>query len=206
MTVRVIPEHVVAGKRLGRHVHHDPASRQYAVTRRAAPIASRHWTRHVPIFDQGNVGDCTAEAICGALSTGPFRHRFQSQRTMLSVYHDETLVDGFGDPYPPNDRGSSGLAACKIAQRRGWIRSYMHAFTLDAVQVALQDGTCAISPNAYVRGGHEVCLTGLDVASRTIRFANSWSASWSAKGYGVWSYDTFARLLAEDGDATVPVT
>jgi C1A family cysteine protease len=68
------------------------------------------------------------------------------------------------------------------------------------------DGTCPLTPNAYVRGGHEVCIVGLDVASRTLRFANSWSAGWGSKGYGVWSYDTFTRLLAEDGDVTVPVS
>lgn len=218
-----IPEHVVPGKRLGRNLHHDPASRAYAVTRRAAPIASRHWTRHVPIYDQGSVGDCTSEAICGALSTGPFRHRIRSQRTMLAVYHDETLIDGFGDPFPPNDRGSSGLAACKVAQRRGWITGYRHCFGLDDVLAALQDGpvlagvswwssfdqpasdgTCPLTPNAYIRGGHEVCLVGLDVANRTIRFANSWGPTFGVKGYGMWTYDTLTRLLADNGDATVP--
>jgi hypothetical protein len=223
VTRRVIPEDVVPGKRLGRHQEHDERSRAFAVTRRGPYIASRHWSRHVGIYDQGDTGSCTGNAMAGALSCGPFRHRF-TEPTARRIYSAATVIDEFDGQWPPDDTGSSGLAVCKVARSKGYISSYRHCFSLDDVLAALQngpvitgvnwydsfdqpasDGLCPLTPNAYVRGGHEVCLTGLDVASRTIRFANSWSASWSVKGYGVWSYDTFARLLAEDGDATVPV-
>lgn len=219
--VRVIPELPGAG-RLGRHVVHDPASKQFPVARRAVSIASRHWTRHVPIYDQGNTGSCTGNALAGCLSTGPWRHLFH-EYTARRVYSAATAIDEFPGQWPPTDTGSSGLAVCKIAQRRGWISSYRHAFSLDDVLAALQHGPviagvdwfdsfdrpgsgglCSISPNAGVRGGHEVCLVGLNIDARTVRFANSWSDQWGAKGFGAWSYDTLDTLLHRDGDVTVP--
>lgn len=226
MTVvrRHIPWHPSKdGGPLGRSVEHDEKSRDFAVARRATPIASRHWTRHVPIYDQGQLGSCTGNAMASALSTGPFRHRFH-EPTAIRIYKAATIIDGFPGTYPPDDTGSSGLAVCKVAQSKGWITSYRHAFSLDDVLAALQDGPvicgvdwfdsfdrpgpgglCPLTPGASVRGGHEVCLVGVDVSSKTLRFANSWSDQWGANGYGVWTYDTFDRLLARDGDVTVPV-
>src|SRR5438105_1249409 len=95
---RVIPwEPSDAGGPLGRHVQHDPRSLDYQhPAAEAASWTTRFWKRHVGVYDQGSIGDCTAEAICGALSTGRFTKRIRSQRTCRAVYHRETLIDGFG--------------------------------------------------------------------------------------------------------------
>lgn len=221
-TVRQIAWHPSkTGGSLGRHVEHDEQSRQFAVVRRAAPIASRHWTRHVPIYDQGQLGSCTGNAMAGALSTGPFRHRFH-EATAIRIYKAATIIDGIDGAYPPDDTGSSGLAVSKVAQSKGWISSYRHCFSLDDVLTALQTGPVIagtnwhegmdnpgpgglVRPTGSVRGGHEYCLIGVDVASKTIRAANSWGTSWADNGRFTISWDDFAALLAEDGDATVPV-
>lgn len=217
----LIPELPGAG-RLGRHVEHDERSRQYPVVRRAVPLRSRLWRRHVPIYDQGDLGSCTAQAICGAMSTGPFRHRFRSQRTVRSVYHAETVVDGFPGTWPPDDTGSSGLAACKVAKARGWITAYRHAFSLDDVIQALQDGpviagtdwltgmdhpdsTGLVHATGDVRGGHEYGLVGVDISARRLRAANSWSDQWGDRGFFTIGWDDFASLLHRDGDVTVPI-
>lgn len=226
LVLRRIPEHPSRhGGRTGRHVEHDPKSRDYPVEAASAEAwQTRLWARLVAIFNQGDTGDCTAEAICGAVSTRPFGRHIRSQRTCRSVYHAETLVDGFGAPWPPNDRGSSGLAACKVAKARGWISEYRHAFSLNAALTALQagpvitgvnwydsfdrpgsGGVCDVTPGAQVRGGHEVCVVGIDVDAKTVRFANSWGGDWGFHGYAVWTWDTWARLLSEQGDVTVPV-
>jgi len=218
---RVIPEREIQGQRLGRHIEHDERSRAFAVVRRATPIASRHWTRHVTIYDQGNLGSCTGNALAGCLSTGPWTHRF-GEYTAKRVYSAATKLDGVPGEWPPQDTGSSGLAVCKVAQNRGWIREYRHAFSLDDVLAALQDGPCIagtdwldgmdrpdstglVHATGDVRGGHEYCLVGCDIASRTIRAANSWGTSWGRNGLFTISWDDFAALLAEDGDVTVPM-
>lgn len=219
--VRVIPEQEVGGHRLGRHIEHDERSRAFGITRRATPIASRHWTRHVPIYDQGNLGSCTGNAMAGALSTGPWSHRF-TETTAVRIYKAATVIDGIPGTYPPDDTGSSGLAVAKVAQTRGWITSYRHCFSLDDVLAVLQTGPVIagtnwhegmdtpgpagiVHPTGAVRGGHEYCLVGCNVASKTIRAANSWSETWGDKGYFTIGWDDFAALLAEDGDVTVPV-
>jgi hypothetical protein len=215
---RHLPESVVPGKRLGRSVHHDPRSRAYAVTPASGLVSVRH-TRHVAVYDQGDVGDCTAEAALGALSSSPFTHRFRSQRTCQAYYHAETLIDGFGDPYPPNDRGSSGLAAAKVAQAKGYIASYSHCFSPDAVYTALQTGPVLIGVSwltgfdtpgldgrmpygGALRGGHEICADELDVENGRIWITNSWG-QWALAGRAFWTLSDFANVLADYGDATV---
>ena len=59
--------------RLGRHIVHDsrsPRVRQ-AVETTALPTRSIEHKRNGPIFDQGEIGSCTANAARGLLLTGP---------------------------------------------------------------------------------------------------------------------------------------
>src|SRR5215218_3923484 len=58
---------------MGRQVNHDPRSRQFAF--RAPPkveLRAVRYERHVPIFDQGNLGSCTGNAAVGCLATGEY--------------------------------------------------------------------------------------------------------------------------------------
>ena len=66
------------------------------------------------------------------------------------------------------------------------------------------DATGLVRATGQVRGGHEYCLVGCDVASKTIRAANSWGSGWGASGYFSISWEDFASLLSRQGDATVP--
>lgn len=216
-----LPETIIPGRRLGRHIEHDERSRDFAVKASTGLVSVRHH-RLVPVFDQGSVGDCTAESLCGAMSTRPFTHHIRSQRTCQSIYHAETLIDGFGAPWPTNDRGSSGLAAAKVAKAKGWISSYSHAFSPEAVYTALQTGPVMLGvswlgPNfdnptpdgrmpygGTSRGGHELCADELDVENQRIWITNSWSSSWGLNGRAWWSWADFAHVLADSGDATQP--
>jgi hypothetical protein len=77
--------------------------------------------------------------MAGALSTGPFRHRF-TEPTARRIYSAATAIDEFPGTWPPDDTGSSGLAVCKVAQRRVTSASTGTASRLDDVLAALQDG------------------------------------------------------------------
>lgn len=140
-------------RRLGRHVHHDDASRDYAVE--AAPdvskLASIRHQRWAPVFDQGQVGSCTANAGFGCLGTGDFWKATKGGRRItgnaqldeiraVALYSaEERLL--FGTPYDPadptTDRGGSGLGIAKVLHRRGYITGYRHAFSLEATLTAL---------------------------------------------------------------------
>ena len=218
--VRLIPEQIRPHRRLGRHVEHDPRSGDFRVSA-AASIESVEWKRHVGIFNQHDIGSCTGEAMAGALSTQPFTHHFH-QKMAVELYHEATELDSVPGTYPPDDTGSTGLAVAKAALQDGYIARYEHAFSLDEALAALMRGPVITGINWYtemdepdekglvtvggtIRGGHEICVIGVDTDARTIRFANSWGTEWADRGYGTLSWSDWERLLHEEGDVTVPV-
>lgn len=228
ITTGRIPEEIVPGMRLGRHVRHDSESLRYLVT--AAPqqaLQTVLWARDIGILDQGDLGSCTGNAATGAIGTAPlFDHLPTGHVTLdeaeaVKLYSAATALDDAPGTYPPDDTGSDGLSVAKAAKAAGLISGYTHATSLAAAQTALQsgpvilgmnwyssfdspasDGTIAISRNAYVRGGHEVEIIGLDMTAQTVRIANSWGTSWGDNGFCQMSFATLTRLLAEQGDVT----
>lgn len=220
-----IHEHVVPGKRLGRHVEHDSRSRAFEATTRRAPLVSKTWRRDVPAFDQGDLGSCTGNAMAGALITEPFDcPRPVDEALAVELYSAATRLDYVPGHYPPEDTGSSGLAVAKAASRLGLVHAYHHAFSLNGCLAALGHvGPVIIGIPWYagfdapvgsgaliqivgdVRGGHEVELLGVDVDTRLVFGVNSWGPSWGADGRFSMSWDTLERLLSEDGDCVVPM-
>lgn len=225
--VTVIHERRVTGRRLGRHIEHDPRSKAFAIKAPvdATPIVSKVWTRHAPIFDQGDLGKCTCEAAGGCAMTEPLfvPGRLITDVDTTALYTEATKLDRIPGQYPPDDTGSTGLAAAKAATRRGWFSRYEHAFSLAATLRALQSGPVMIGINWYegfdrpvglgaelqisgsVRGGHEMEVLGIDVERALFRIANSWGESFGDHGYVTMAFGTLDRLLHEWGDVTIPL-
>jgi hypothetical protein len=211
--------------RLGRHREHDERSRLFAVAEDVAAVKTVVWTRRAPIFDQGNLGSCTGNAMAGAVGTdsaGRTGNAMMHEDDAVGLYELATRLDHFPGVYPPDDTGSSGLAVAKAAKRGGFITGYRHAFSLHAALTALQSGPCIVgmawltgcdSPDPSglvryegdVRGGHEIELIGCDVDAQTVTFANSWGEGWGAAGYFSMSLGDFHTALKDGGDVTVPV-
>jgi hypothetical protein len=220
---RRLPEEVVAGHRLGRHVLHDPRSRDFPAQRAPQIVSVTHAAAGLPL-DQGNIGSCTANALCGALDSAPDNTsgRAYDENAAVQLYELETKLEG--EPYPPNDPGGSGLMVCKAATQLGWIRAYHHAFGLQHALEALviqpvitgvnwytsfdtpdSNGLVAIAPGATVRGGHEVVADGIDAENQLVWFWNSWGPSFAQGGRFCMSFATWEQLLSEQGDVTVPL-
>lgn len=226
-----IPEIVVPGKRLGRHVRRDSRSLAYPFRAPAGiTIASQLWPRHIPVLDQGNIGSCTGNAEVGALGTGALwtalpsgeqNSGYLNEALALKIYSAAETIDGDG-PYPPNDNGSSGPSAAQAAKTMGLISGYTHITSLNDILAALQTGPVMVGSNWYdsmdspsssglvsiakgatVRGGHEYLCRGVDVDKQLLLLDNSWGSSFGAAGSFSYSYATLERLLAEDGDGTV---
>jgi hypothetical protein len=218
----LIPEQPVEGRRLGRHVKHDPLSLQYPAERGEVKSVN-HAARGLPL-NQGRVGSCTAEALCGALDSEPNLNGSPalSQADAVTVYERETALEG--KPYPPNDPGGSGLMVCKAAKQLGLISSYQHAFGVQHALEALAvrpvitginwytsfdtpdaDGLVEIAPGATVRGGHEVVADGIDAENELVWFWNSWGPGWGKEGRFCMKFATWDQLLKERGDVTVPI-
>jgi hypothetical protein len=218
----VIPEQVTPGKRLGRHIVHDPRSRNFPADGAPAVTSVLHNATGLPL-NQGDIGSCTANALCGALNSAP-DFKGGSPRTeadAVTLYELETKLEG--DPYPPNDPGGSGLEVCKAAVQLGWISSYQHAFGLENALLALvlrpvitgiswytsfdtpsAAGLVTLAPGATVRGGHEVVADQIDAPNQLVWFWNSWGTSYGVGGRFCMSFDTWQHLLEQNGDVTVP--
>ena len=226
-----IPEIVVDGKRLGRNVRHDSRNWLYPHRASGRALTSQLWPRHVAILDQGAVGSCTGNMMVGALGTGPLftalsagpAYPVLDEALALKIYSAAETLDGDG-PYPPNDNGSSGPSVDQVARTMGFISGYTHAFDLNSLLDALEDGPAGIgcnwydsmdspdssglvviSPAAQIRGGHEFLARGKDVDKQLLHFDNSWGTGYGVKGSFSMSYATMERLLAEQGDVTVPL-
>src|SRR5271168_5351894 len=96
-----IPEQPIEGQRLGRHVLHDPRSRNFVAERAPQVVSVKHQATGLPL-NQGQIGSCTANALCGALDSAP---DFTSgapltEDSAVSLYERETTLEG--KPYPPN--------------------------------------------------------------------------------------------------------
>jgi hypothetical protein len=211
-----IHEHHTPGKRLGRHIHHDPRSLEFGAPMAARIVTTRHLRRIAP-FDQGDTGSCTGNAGAGLMCTSPFGKEDLDESDAIALYSDATKIDDVDGSYPPDDTGSSGLAVCKVLKARGWISSYSHAFGLDHAlrALVLRPGIVGIgwregcdSPDANgvveytgeLRGGHEIEAVGLNAEARLVWLCNSWGEEWGAKGYFALSFDDFGEALADHGD------
>jgi hypothetical protein len=222
-----IPEQVIPGMRLGRHIWHDDRSRGYAVPELPfGALASVTHERHIPILDQGNVGSCTGNAMDGALGTSPLFEPLPagqdlSETEALRIYSAAEVIDGNGT-YPPVDDGSYGLSVAKAAKNAGLISGYTHCFSRAAMLAALQSGPVIVGMNWYegfdspgpggvvaisgsVRGGHEVVSRGVDMAAGLIEFDNSWGDTWGDLGSFRMPFAVLDRLLSVGGDVTVPL-
>jgi hypothetical protein len=209
--------------RLGRHVEHDPQSRSFSAG--TAAIKTVRFKRHGKVFDQGELGSCTGNAMAGLLMTEPLwtPGRTLTESNAVALYKAATKLDHIAGQYPPTDTGSSGLGVMKAAVKAKYIVGYAHTFSLDQLLGSLSlrpgilginwydsfddakpDGECPLTASAAVRGGHEVEMFGLDVKKKRVWCYNSWGPTWGGLKNGTFyfSWKTLKRLLGEQGDAT----
>jgi hypothetical protein len=141
----------------------------------------------------------------------------------VKAYSLNTRLDSYSGQYPPNDTGSDGLAAASTGKALGLFSGYTHGFTIGALQSALQtgpvlwgtvwlnsmfetdeNGFLKVDRNSAEAGGHELVISGYDVADDVYEIQNSWGTSWGVDGYAYVKGADMAWLLAQDGDITVP--
>jgi hypothetical protein len=224
-----IPEIVVPGKPLGRHIHHDSRSLAYAWQHSGAAPATTLWQRMTDMLNQGQTSSCKGNAMDAACGTQPLyqalpiTHPLLTEAEALLLYSAAEMIDGDG-PYPPNDNGSSGLSVCKAAKQQGLISGYRACLSLADMNDALQAGPVIVGVNWYsgfdhpdasgfvslgandqLRGGHEFLVRGTDVSAVRFTADNSWGTGWGLKGTFQFSWDDMARLLSEQGDCYAPV-
>ena len=224
MTHTVIPETHVPGKRLGRHLAAPDERDLLHMAEGAGSLVSvKHAAVGLPL-DQGDIGSCTANALCGALNSQPdyTGGKVFTEADAINVYKRETADEG--EPYPEFDPGGTGRAVCKAGVELGLIHSWQNALGLQAALAALvqrpvitgvnwytsfdtpdANGHVAIADGATVRGGHEFVVDEIDVEHYLVGCWNSWGTSFGLGGRFYMSWHCWWRLLGEGADATVPI-
>lgn len=177
------------------------------------------------------MGACTAFAATGLLSYPQWFSMVEQDAYVkafgpmdgtgaLRFYSAEETLDGDG-PYPPQDNGSSGLTAAKVARGAGLIPGWTQTFTLEdaltfgqkqpfiagtdwfnSMFQADAEGIVKVDPNSGLAGGHEYVVSSFDSARGLVGFDNSWSTDWGKAGRFFIEVESWGQLLARQGDTT----
>lgn len=220
---------------LGGHVHLDSRSKAYAVQPTGPPVASIRWAQFIGILDQGQVGACTGNAACSCAYHQPFTAALDApawsyapnEDGALAWYHDNTVNDGYPGTYTPDDTGSDGLTASKMAVKAGITSGYQAALDLDSSLQALMkgpgitgipwlnsmfdapsSGLLTVTQSSGVAGGHELCVdevvtadaAGNGTGKLLVGGPNSWNASWGAQGRWYMTGADWWALRKQQGD------
>lgn len=216
--------------RLGRHVVHDPRSRAYAMRVSSTALPARSF-RHKIFGPTPNpnqvIGCCTGVDQCVRADAqgNRIRGKILDMEDAVKVYSRATQLDPWEGSYPPNDTGSSGLAAAKAAKEAGIIDRYEWIFETtpgaDNVLAALRQHpvgvgtlwtndmfhpdprTLLVEPTGAIAGGHQWSVIGYSK-----RFDAFEGFCWWGSGFGAGGMFRIARrhlgfLLSQDGDAHV---
>lgn len=234
-----IEEHAMYG--LGRVVQHDPRSKAHRLPMLQTPIRGAHPTKDIkhetegPVLNQGNVGMCVGAATAHILNTHPLRAHIETkhpklfiEKDALDLYSQSTKLDSFPWSYPPADTGTSGLAMMKVLKKLGLAKGYKWAFGVEEVLGVIAytplligipwykgmfdpDKKGQVHLTGKIVGGHEICLYGFELVSKTnmsanlFWFRNSWGKSWGKNGNFSMTVADLDRLLANSGDAVIPI-
>lgn len=209
--------------------YHDPRSRDFAARDLLAittPRTARHWSPG-QVLDQGQEGACVGFSWTGEALASPIRVNFgKTPRFGVSepntiardiYYLAKTLDEYQGENY----EGTSVLAGAKAMVQQGFIKQYRWCFGADDVRDTVihlgpvvlgipwhndmfnVDANHQIHPGGGVAGGHAILCHSYD--SGMFRLQNSWGAAWGQNG-GAWiSIQDLATLLADQGEACVPI-
>ena len=214
---------------LGRKVDHDPRSRLFRAQINLPPVKSVQHPTFGAVLDQGRVGACTGFAAAHSLNTGKLkeaRSGVMVNKDGLAIYSKATELDTWPGKYPPDDDGSSVLAAMKAMKAMGLITSYSWAFGISDVLGSIATTPIVVGTDWYssffnpdkngkvkisgkVVGGHAYLLSGYQVLGKSIYdnlfwFRNSWGVNWSVIGGFCMTVRDFEKLLARKGECVIP--
>lgn len=220
--------------RLGRIPQHDPANARYPIRHRVDitnPLRSYTWQVGVHL-DQGREGGCvgwtyTQELACRPQVVDFLRDPAQGNPFAQQTYWEIQRNDQWdGGAYPGADpfyEGTSVLAGAKTLTAAGWYTAYHWGQSEREIALAVgykgpvvigvdwHEGMFDPDPDGFlhvtgeVAGGHCTLLNGISLSRNAYRLHNSWGASWGENGEAWLSRTDMARLLADGGEACLPV-
>lgn len=206
---------------LDRLVSFDPKSRAFPIRTLVSGLRPRSYTwARGDVLDQGLEGACVGFGVSGELAARPVRVPAIDNAFAFGLYREARTLDEWpGEAYD----GTSVLAGMKAGHARGYFESYRWAFGLDDLIMAVgykgpavlgvnwrdgmwdtdADGTLYVT--GPVAGGHCLYVRGVNVRSRRFLGTNSWGPGFGLNGDFFVSFNDMALLLADDGEAAIPI-
>ena len=209
------------GRVFDRIVHFDERSRQFPARMAVRAVAprSRNWTCAINL-DQCVEGACAGFAVSHEAAATPCVVPGITNAVARQVYKQAQRLDEWdGEDYD----GTSVLAAMKAGKARGWWAGYRWAFGERDLAFAVGYlGPAVLGINWYADmetpdvsgqihaaggqlGGHAILCVGYDHARQMYRLHNSWGKDWGIGGDCFISVADMTRLLAENGEAAIPM-
>lgn len=213
----------------------DPQSQSYLHAGKYDPtkLIVKHGA-YGPILSQGDVGACAGFSDADIMNMAKFSHaRWRGSRRRsylgnsvgLRFYHEATVIDEWpGEQYPPDDNGTSVLAAMKALKADGFIDRYEWGWDIDTFIAALQhqpvvlgtlwtDGMSEPSPSGLIRvtgdvvGGHAYSAYQLNLTTGRAKCRNHWTPRWGVSGDFWLDLEDVDWLLAEQqqGEVGIPI-
>lgn len=176
----------------------------------------RYWWDNGWWGDQGETPQCVAYAWEHWLDDGPVLHPKRPVFDPALIYQ---LAQENDETPGVNYEGTSVRGGAKALAFLGKIGEYRWAWNVETVANAvLQLGPVVVGTNFYqamfepdsrgfirpggaLVGGHAYVLSGVNVWLKRFRMKNSWGRGWGQAGHAWITFDDFARLLSEDGEA-----
>ena len=215
----------------GRRIEFDERSREYQIrallsVKQVSKPRSYTWRNPIRL-DQGNEGSCVGHAWAHEAAAKPVMVPGITHHTALSIYRRAQILDEYSDT--PPEEGSSVLAGAKASQECHYLGEYRWAFGLEDLILAVgYKGPAVLGINWYedmmdvdkrgyvwasgeILGGHAILCNRVNIKDRFFGLSNSWGESWGTHdAWGIGgtcrvSFVEMEHLLAEDGEACIPI-
>jgi len=213
---------------LGRIPQFDPRSRAFGIAPLVAGRTPRSYSWSCgSVLDQGIQGSCVGHAWAHELIARPVVVTGITHAVAVDLYYAAQRLDADpGGEYPgasPHYEGTSVLAGAKAVTDAGYLSEYRWAFGLDDLIIALgyagpavlgidwmndmfdPDADGLLHVSGGVAGGHAILANGVSIKRRLVRLHNSWGPDWGINGEAYIGFDDLSVLLANQGEACVPV-
>lgn len=215
---------------------HDPRSLQYGIREAVESLDIHDVTwRNPPLaLNQGSEGACVGHAWVHEAQNTPIAVDFTEtantalppQQLAFWVYEAAKDIDQWpGDDYA----GTSVLAGAKVMQQLGLLNEYRWCFSVEDIRDALlTTGPVVLGVNWYdgmyqapggvltvsgeLVGGHSLIATAYRTPDKrfddepAFGLFNSWGPEFGLDGLCWISQSDLARLMAQSGEACVPVS
>jgi hypothetical protein len=198
----------------------DERSRAFPIRTLVAAKKPRSYTWTCNTWlDQGSEGACVGFSCAHELAAKP-KVIAVTNEDAQAIYTAAKKVDEWAGE---NYEGTSVLAGAKVLKASGYMPEYRWAFGIDDLILSVgyagpailginwhegmwdADAKGFIHVEGAVVGGHAILCHGVNIPGRYFKVHNSWGKYWGRNGEAFISFDDMQTLLAEQGEACIPV-